>query len=243
MVAIYFFWTNTVFLAEFIPWYVSVVLLLVGLGFYFLGRHFLEKKYVFQQLKDKIILSTPFGADLSSLIGVLLMFFSVVSFRYFQIDALGIKLLLLCVIACFFAMCYYYFIQLKFAINDKIVIEKDFFVFDDPLSNGQLTLQKTEISEILLLKEFKSEKEDGGEVFFSEKNFHYSLTATLFVNSENEPAKSYNLDPAVMNIDLLVFVEALELMNHAIVRKSKCQGFPDVWMGHELKDCPINNET
>jgi hypothetical protein len=45
-----------------------------------------------------------------------------------------------------------------------------------------------------------------------------------------------------MNLDIIYFVEALEMMNFSLVRKSKYEGFQDIWMGHNLNKLLLKNE-
>lgn len=238
LVAIYFFWTNTTYLAGLIPWYISLVIFIFGLSLYFFGRHFLQKKYVLKKKADRIILSTPLKADISYMSGVILMFFSVISFKYFIIDTWQLKVLLLLVAIVFAGWIYIYFIQLKFAINDKIVIEKEVIIYDVPTSHGQFTVKKEDIFELVFLKEFKVESEQGYEASFSEGSYRFHLSVVLKNKVADELRKSYDIDPVIMNIDIVDFVEALEIMNYSIVRMSKCEGTEINWTSHDFNDCP-----
>jgi hypothetical protein len=242
LVAIYFFWTNTTYLAGLIPWYISLVIFIFGLSLYFIGRHFLQKKYVLKKKADRIILSTPLKADISYMSGVILMFFSVITFKYFIIDNWQLKVLLLLVAIVFAGWIYIYFIQLKFAINDKIIIEKDVIHYDVPISQGQFTFKKEDIFELIFLKEFKNESKQGYEASFSEGSYKYHLSVVLKNEVADEPRKSYDIDPMIMNLDIIYFVEALEMMNFSLVRKSKYEGFQDIWMGHNLNKLLLKNE-
>ena len=241
----YLIWQGFSFLSELIPGYISLISFSTGCIMYFVGRHFVKKKNVFRKEEDKIILSTPIQADLLIIFGVIIMiisaftsklFFSIGSEDYIMIGfsvlflILGLVLIVL------------NFLKLKHSLNDRIEIFKDEFRFDNTVGRDYTIFKKAELVEIELLKEFNDRRGNkekliniGQPLYYADK---FSLSLKVKQNSvdnEKEPLVE-RLNPEDMNIDLSIFVEALESMDYSIVRRSKYDCSDQFWDGHNFDE-------
>jgi hypothetical protein len=241
----YLIWQSFSFLATLIPWYLSLISFSIGCIMYFVGRHFVKKKNVFRKNEDKIILSTPIQADLLIIFGVIIMitsaftsklFFSIGSEDYLMI---GFSVLFLLIGLVFLIL---NFLKLKYSLNDRIEICKDEFRFDNTVGRDYTIFKKAELVEIELLKEYedtRSNKEkliNIGQPLYHADEFSLSLKVKQnSVDNEKEPLLE-RLDPDDMNIDLSIFVEALESMDYSIVRRSKYDCSDQLWEGHNFEE-------
>jgi hypothetical protein len=134
------------------------------------------------------------------------------------------------------------FLKLKHSLNDRIEICKDEFRFDYTVGRDYAIFKKAELVEIEFLKEFndrRSNKEKliniGQPLYYSDE---FSLSLKVKQNSvdnEKEPLAE-RLNPEDMNIDLSIFVEALESMDYSIVRRSKYDCSDQFWDGHNFDE-------
>ena len=236
-IGIYYLWTKTAFFAELLPWYVSLIIFVVGLGLFSIGKYFLMKEYVLKRVDKKIVLSTPLKGDISYIFGVLLLYFSVISCRYFFIfiNFLDFELIMIISIAAFFLFCYLYFIRLKYALNDQIIIDNESIIYDNPISTEKDIFRKDKIVEIVYLKEFTPQI-DKGTTYYKSDSYNLALQI-ICKNKETEaPLKINQINPDMMNIDLNFLIEAIESMDYGVLRKSKYQKDDILWDGHNFED-------
>jgi len=68
------------------------------------------------------------------------------------------------------------------------------------------------------------------------------LRVKLKPSGEQQEISVFNLDTSDINVDVSLFVEALELMSYSIVRRSKLDRSNELWEGHNFEDAPIAKE-
>jgi len=241
----YLIWQSFSFIAELIPWYLSMISFGVGCLMYFIGKQFVKKKNVLRKKENKIILSTPVQADLLIIIGSIVMiisaftsklFFSVASDNFILLSIL----VLLLILGLVFLV--YKFFQLKHSLNDRIEIGEDEFRVDDALSADYKIYKKADLCEIELLKEFEDTRGNKEKLINSGNPSYnsnqYKLTLSVKVKSLDDKKESSleKINSEDMNIELSIFIEALESMNYSIVQRSKYDCSDQLWEGHNFED-------
>ena len=241
----YLIWQSFSFLATLIPWYLSLISFSIGCIMYFVGRHFVKKKNVFVKKENKIILSTPIQADLLIIFGVIIMitsaftsklFFSIGSEDYLMI---GFSVLFLLIGLVFLIL---NFLKLKYSLNDRIEICKDEFRFDNTVGRDYTIFKKAELVEIELLKEYEDTRRsrekliNSGNPSYNSNQYKLTLNVKLKPLDDKKESSLEKLNPEDMNLDLSIFVEALESMNYSIVRRSKYDCSDQLWEGHNFEE-------
>jgi len=241
----YLIWQGFSFLATLIPWYLSLISFSIGCIMYFVGRHFVKKKNVFVKKENKIILSTPIQADLLIIFGVIIMitsaftsklFFSIGSEDYLMI---GFSVLFLLIGLVFLIL---NFLKLKYSLNDRIEICKDEFRFDNTVGRDYTIFKKAELVEIELLKEYEDTRRsrekliNSGNPSYNSNQYKLTLNVKLKPLDDKKESSLEKLNPEDMNLDLSIFVEALESMNYSIVRRSKYDCSDQLWEGHNFEE-------
>jgi hypothetical protein len=241
----YLIWQSFSFIAELIPWYLSMISFGVGCLMYFIGKQFVKKKNVLRKKENKIILSTPVKADLLIIIGSIVMmisaftsklFFSVASDNFILLSILVLFLILGLVFLV------YKFFQLKHSLNDRIEIGEDEFRVDDALSADYKIYKKADLCEIELLKEFEDTRGNKEKLINSVNPSYnsnqYKLSLRVKVKSLDDKKESSveKINSEDMNIELSIFIEALESMNYSIFQRSKYDCSDQLWEGHNFED-------
>ena len=241
----YLIWQGFSFLATLIPWYLSLISFSIGCIMYFVGRHFVKKKNVFVKKENKIILSTPIQADLLIIIGSIIMIISVFTSKLFFSGASeDFMMMSFSVILLIFGVGYlvYKFFQLKHSLNDGIEIGEDEFRFDEALSNESKIYKKDNLLEIVLLKEYKDTRSNKeklinlGQPMYNSDEYNLSLAVKQRSVGNEKEESVVNLDPKDLNIDLSIFVEALQSMNYSIAKRSKYDCSEQLWEGHDFEE-------
>jgi hypothetical protein len=241
----YLIWKGFSFIAELIPWNLSMISFGVGCLMYFIGRQFVKKKNVLRKKENKIILSTPVQADLLIIIGAIIMIISTFTSKlFFSVASEDFMMKSFSVILLIFGVGYlgYNFFQLKYSINDRIEIGEDEFRVDDALSGDYKIYRKADLCEIELLKEFEDIRRSREKLINSGNPSYnsnqYKLTLSVKVKSLDDKKESSleKINSEDMNIELSIFVEALESMNYSIVQRSKYDCSDQLWEGHNFED-------
>jgi hypothetical protein len=241
----YLIWQGFSFLATLIPWYLSLISFGVGCLMYFTGRHFMRKKNVFVKKENKIILSTPIQADLLIIIGAIIMIISTFTSKlFFSVASEDFMMKSFSVILLIFGVGYlgYNFFQLKYSINDRIEIGEDEFRVDDALSGDYKIYRKADLCEIELLKEFEDIRRsrekliNSGNPSYNSNQYKLTLSVKLKPLDDKKELSLEKLNPEDMNLDLSIFVEALQSMNYSIAKRSKYDCSEQLWEGHNFEE-------
>jgi hypothetical protein len=164
------------------------------------------------------------------------LFFSVASDNFILLSIL----VLLLILGLVFLV--YKFFQLKHSLNDRIEIGEDEFRVDDTLSGDYKIYKKADLCEIELLKEFEDTRRSREKLInssnpsYNSNQYKLTLSVKLKPLDEKKESSAEKLNPEDMNIDLSIFVEALESMNYPIVRRSKYDCSDQLWEGHNFEE-------
>ena len=241
----YIIWQGFSFLAVLIPWYISLISFSIGCIMYFAGRHFVNKKNVFLKKEDKIILSTPIQADLLIIFGVIIMIISVFTSKLFFSGAsedfiiMSISVLFLIIGLVFLVL---NFLKLKHSLNDRIEIGEDEFRVDDTLSGDYKIYKKADLCEIELLKEFEDTRRSREKLInssnpsYNSNQYKLTLSVKLKPLDDEKESTVEKINSEDMNIELSIFVEALQSMNYSIFQRSKYDCSDQLWEGHNFEE-------
>jgi hypothetical protein len=241
----YIIWQGFSFLAELIPWHISLIFFGVGCLMYFIGRHFVRKKNVFVKKENKIILSTPIQADLLIIIGSIVMIISAFTSKlFFSVASEDFMMKSISVLFLIFGLVFlvYKFFQLKHSLNDRIEIGEDEFRVDVALSGEYKIYKKADLCEIELLKEFEDTRRSREKLInssnpsYNSNQYKLTLSVKLKPLDDEKESTVEKINSEDMNIELSIFVEALQSMNYSIVQRSKYDCSDQLWEGHNFED-------
>ncbi|MCE2711739.1 MAG: hypothetical protein LW688_04270 [Cryomorphaceae bacterium] len=251
---IYLLWWGLSSLSTLIPWYISLSLFLIGALMFTVGKFFLKKENILKSTDSHVILSTPIQADLAVIVGAIVMlvgaitskfFFDISSktgFEGFFMLAISILVLLIAVTSIVMNL-----VRLRHSLNDRIEISAEQFRVDSGMSGASETYNRNDIHELELIKEFSDQSSNTQQLLsdngsYSSDDFKYILRVKLKPSGEQQEISVFNLDTSDINVDVSLFVEALELMSYSIVRRSKLDRSNELWEGHNFEDAPIAKE-
>ncbi len=136
----------------------------------------------------------------------------------------------------------YKFFQLKHSLNDRIEIGEDEFRVDVALSGEYKIYKKADLCEIELLKEFedtRGNKEkliNSGNPSYNSNQYKLTLSVKLKPLDDEKESTVKKINSEDMNIELSIFVEALQSMNYSIVQRSKYDCSDQLWEGHNFEE-------
>jgi hypothetical protein len=140
--------------SQYIHWSINVFMTLLGIGMYYYYAQLKKNNSIYvNESSEKIELSTPLYFDFLSIFG---RFFIITGFvlccLIFKKNSI---LLLIGSLSYFYAFILFleFIKSLRFSLNDKIVIQKEFISIDDPESKESIRINKNEISRIIDLKD------------------------------------------------------------------------------------------
>lgn len=205
-----------------------------------------------QQKDSQVILSTPVQADLSVILGSTIMLIGVITSKFFfatfqesGVDAFFLKgaaIIVLVIAVSYISM---NIVRLRHSLHDRVLIEVDQFCVDNGMNDKSETFKRQDIQEIELLKEFEDQSSNTKKIFsgtgeYNSSNFKYVLSVKTKPFDDQQEHTVSVLDTSDINVDVPLFVEALEIMNYSIVRRSKYELSDELWEGHNFEDGPLS---
>jgi hypothetical protein len=228
VLAIYGIMKGFSFFATLVPVYISGSLIVLGILSIIAGKLFLRKKNVYKKIAPKhIVLETPLYADLIYIAGVLLIGLGLLTFSpgftYLKDDKFFLGFMILLILVMMVVMV----LRLMFSLNDKIEITSQSIHYDDPNTKSKLTIEQSQIIEILHLKVFSF-----SHYGYSENAYYFELFIK-YTNSKDEEV-TLALKPEDMNLKLELLVESIAECSYPIVMRSKkiLEGIE--WEGHHF---------
>jgi hypothetical protein len=228
VLAIYGIMKGFSFFATLVPVYISGSLIVLGILSIIAGKLFLRKKNVYKKIAPKhIVLETPLYADLIYIIGIILLSLGLLTFgpvfSYLKDDRFMLGFMIFFILITMVVMVF----RLMYGLHDKIEVTSDFIRYDDPNTKSTLTIEQSQIIEILHLKVFSFSRYG-----YSENAYNFELFIK-YTNSKDEEV-ILELKPEDMNLKLELLVESIAECSYPIVMRSKkiLEGIE--WEGHHF---------
>jgi hypothetical protein len=187
----------------------SFIILVIGIGIYFFSRSLKKNtNLLIKKTPEQIKLSSPFYFDLISFFSGLVVFMGIVlvlvslallyeNYTLFYFGGMGAVYLIV--------YCFILYNRYRHSIFDKIVIFRDYILFDHPESKETIRINKKEISKIVDLRLLTSGSLDKRII-----EFH-------FINQPDEKIveiEDNHLENMRLNLDL--FIVALNEMDYSL---------------------------
>ena len=216
------------FLSSLIPVYVSVSFIVLGILSIVAGKLFLRKKNVYKKIApNNVVLETPLYADLIYIAGVLLIGLGLLTFSpgfsYLKGDKFFLGFMILLILVMMVVMV----LRLMFSLNDKIEITSQSIHYDDPNTKSKLTIEQSQIVEILHLKTFSFSRYG-----YSESSYSFELF--IKYNNLNNEQVVLELKPQEMNLNLDLLLDSLVECSYPILLRSKKSLEENEWEGHHF---------
>jgi len=228
VLAIYGIMKGFSFFATLVPVYISGSLIVLGILSIIAGKLFLRKKNVYKKIAPKhIVLETPLYADLIYIIGIILLSLGLLTFgpvfSYLKDYRFMLGFMIFFILITMVVMVF----RLMYALHDKIEVTSNFIRYDDPNEKSTLTIEQSQIIEILHLKVFSYTRYG-----YSENAYSYKLFIK-YTNPNNDQV-TLELKPEDMNLKLELLVESIAECSYPIVMRSKkiLEGIE--WEGHHF---------
>jgi hypothetical protein len=230
VLAIYGIMKGFSFFATLVPVYISGSLIVLGILSIIAGKLFLRKKNVYKKIAPKhIVLETPLYADYTYVAGVFLLCMGLITFgpvfSYLKDDSFILGFMIFFILITMVIMVF----RLLYGLHDKIEVTSNFIRYDDPNEKSTLTIEQSQIIEILHLKVFSL-----SHYGYSENAYNFELFIK-YTNSKDEEV-TLALKPEDMNLKLELLVESIAECSYPIVMRSKkiLEGIE--WEGHHFKE-------
>jgi hypothetical protein len=218
------------FLASLIPVYISGSFIVLGILSIVVGKLFLRKKNVYKKIAPKhVLLETPLYADVIYIAGILLVGLGLLTFSPGYSYLKGEKFYLGFIILIVLVMMIVMILRLIFSLNDKIEITSQFIHYDDPNTKSKLTIEQSQIVEILHLKTFGF-----GRYGYSESSYSFELF--IKYNNLNNEQVVLELQPQEMNLNLDLLLDSLKECSYPVLLRSKKSLEENEWEGHHFID-------
>ncbi len=218
-------------LKDLIPIPISIISSILGLLCFLISKWMLSNKKVYQRKrKDKIILSTPLAVDLLFIFGTLVLFFSILTFRYMVEYLANESFLLGAIILFVMGNLMWLGIRMRYALNDRIVISKEKIIFDDPLSNEITELNSVNIDRIIFLKCFSLSRNG-----YSSSSYTYDITIYSIDSSPDSGECINSINAENMHLNYPAVALAFTEMGYEVLLRSKKENEEEEWDGHEFR--------
>ena len=227
----YLFFIGIRELSTLIPVPLSIGIIIAGVFCFFFSKYLLGKKSVYRRDNfEEIILDTPLSVDILYISGIFLFSFGLLTFRYVVEFLSGDTVFLVVLIFFVFVYLFLIAIRLRFALNDKIIISKRKFRYDDPYTKGSTEIIKDKILRFIFMKTFTYSSKGHSSSFY---NYQLQL-----ITKGNEPGKEENrqlIHIEEMHLNVPAVVMALEEMGYEVVRRAWKENTDEEWDGHKFQ--------